>query len=232
MDDDDMIMKDAGKSIKNQIKQFLKENYKKGVCAISKTPDSDGKFIVDCRKDLKVINKNITSLTNEYFKFGTVNGEFNCSGCKFLTSLDGAPETVYTFDCGGCTSLTSLEGAPKEVIASFYCNNCYSLTSLEGAPEKLTYGFDCESCTSLTSLEGAPKEVGGAFLCGYCKSLVSLKGAPTTVSHFSCNDCTSLTSLEGAPKEVRDFFKCDSCKVTFTEDDVKQVSHVGRLIIC
>ena len=232
MDDDDMIMKDAGKSIKNQIKQFLTENYKKGVCKISKTPDVDGKFIVDCRKDLKVINRNITSLTNEYFKFGVVNGIFDCHDCTSLTSLEGAPEKVGGFDCSRCTSLTSLEGAPKEVTGSFYCNNCTSLTSLEGAPEKVKYGFNCESCTSLTSLEGAPKEVGGAFLCGYYNSLVSLKGAPTTVRHFSCNDCKSLTSLEGAPKEVRDFFVCDSCKVTFTEDDVKQVSHVGGSIRC
>ena len=50
------------------------------------------------------------------FKFGRVDGDF---------------------DCYKCTSLTSLEGAPQEVGGNFYCRNCPSLTSLEGAPKKI-----------------------------------------------------------------------------------------------
>ena len=50
------------------------------------------------------------------FKFGRVDGDF---------------------DCYKCTSLTSLEGAPKEVGGDFYCNYCTSLTSLEGVPKKI-----------------------------------------------------------------------------------------------
>ena len=41
------------------------------------------------------------------------------------------------FDCDGCPSLTSLEGAPQKVGGNFYCSNCPSLTSHEGAPKKI-----------------------------------------------------------------------------------------------
>ena len=41
------------------------------------------------------------------------------------------------FYCSNCTSLTSLEGVPQEVGRNFYCRNCPSLTSLEGAPKKI-----------------------------------------------------------------------------------------------
>ena len=68
------------------------------------------------------------------------------------------------FDCSDCSSLTSLEGAPQEVGWSFSCTKCTSLTSLVGAPQKVAGDFDCSMCTSLTSLEDAPKKIGGRFI--------------------------------------------------------------------
>ena len=41
------------------------------------------------------------------------------------------------FDCDGCPSLTSLKGAPQEVGRDFICRNCPSLTSREGVPKKI-----------------------------------------------------------------------------------------------
>ena len=50
------------------------------------------------------------------FKFGRVDGDFDCSECTSLTSLDGAPQKVGgDFRCSDCPSLKSLEGAPQEV---------------------------------------------------------------------------------------------------------------------
>ena len=50
------------------------------------------------------------------FKFGRVDGYFDCDGCPSLTSLEGAPQKVgRDFYCSHCTSLTSLEGSPQEV---------------------------------------------------------------------------------------------------------------------
>ena len=74
------------------------------------------------------------------FKFGRVDGDF---------------------DCYKCTSLTSLEGAPQEVVGNFYCSDCSSLTSLKGSPQKVGGDFNCSNCSSLTSLEGAPQKVAG-----------------------------------------------------------------------
>ena len=72
------------------------------------------------------------------FKFGRVDGYFDCDGCPSLTSLEGAPQKVgRDFYCSHCTSLTSLKGAPQEVGRNFYCRNCPSLTSHEGAPKKV-----------------------------------------------------------------------------------------------
>ena len=109
-----------------------------------------------------------------------------------------APEKVGgDFNCSFCASLTSLEGAPQEVDGGFWCNNCASLTSLEGAPKEINGDFDCAECVSLTSLRGAPEKVGRNFWCTNCSSLTSLKGAPQEIGgDFYCYKCSSLTSLE------------------------------------
>ena len=142
--DDDLIEK-TDKSIKDEIKAFLKENFI-GVssCKISKNPNADGKYDVSSAKNIEVKNYNITSLTNWSFIWIEVRGDFNCSGCSYLKSLEGAPKEVGDgFDCSYCESLTSLEGAPKEVV----------------------WDFNCSMCESLKSLNGAPKEIGGDFIC-------------------------------------------------------------------
>ena len=123
-------------------------------------------------------------------------------GCKLIGN----------FSCSGCTSLTSLEGSPSSVTGFFSCAGCTSLTSLEGSPNTVDGDFRGHSCKSITSLKGAPSSVGGIFSCGHNSSLISLEGAPNSVgSHFSCYGCTSLTSLKGAPNSVGDDFSCNMC---------------------
>ena len=194
-------------SIKDQIKQFLNNNFKNASkCKISEKPNKEGKFEVSSNGDVEVKNKSITSLTNGLFIWTNIKGNFISSNCN---------------------SLTSLEGAPKEVGGNFYCSICNSLTSLKGAPKKVGGNFSCGYCNSLTSLEGAPKEVGGNFSCFNCDSLTSLEGAPKKVgADFSCFNCKSLISLEGAPKEVGGYFNCDDCCKNFSKDYVKKVSNV------
>ena len=150
LDDEDVLMNDTSEEvIKEVVKKFLKKNYINGSkCKISKNP-INGKYIVDYNGNLEVKNKNITSLTNEYFELGVIG---------------------RVFDCSFCNSLKSLKGAPKEVGGSFYCYGCSLLTSLEGAPEKVDGDFNCEWCDSLTSLEGAPKKIGRDFYCYECKT--------------------------------------------------------------
>ena len=139
IDNDDAIIKD-----------FLKKNYN-----ITGSYTIKNK-VVDAKGDVIVKNNKITSLTNELFEFGKVDGAFKCFHCR---------------------SLKTLKGAPKEVSGGFYCGDC-PLTSLEGAPKKIDGGLYCYECPLLISLKGAPKEVGGGLYCSYCKSLTSLEGAP------------------------------------------------------
>jgi hypothetical protein len=88
-------------------------------------------------------------LTRLPLKFGTVNGDFDCS----------------------CNQLTSLEGAPNRVSGNFWCNT-NKLPSLKGAPDIIGGYFNCRS-NRLTDLEGAPELVNGDFYCE--DNLVRLK---------------------------------------------------------
>ena len=100
---------DVEKDFKSEIKQFLKDNYRGRFQMVL----VEGKYIVNSKTNVEIKNTNITSLTNGMFEFGKVR-DFNCSYCKSLTSLKGAPKKVEgSFDCSFCKSLKTLEGAPK-----------------------------------------------------------------------------------------------------------------------
>ena len=160
---DDNLVEKTDKMIKDEIKAFLKANYK-GSIKISRKPNTDNKYEVSSTTNIEVKNKNITSLTNGMFIWATVDGYFNCAMCKSLKSLKGAPkEIAYNFNCSHCIGLESLEGAPEKVGGCFYCSMCLFLKSLDGAPKEVNGDFSCNSCDSLTSLEGAPEKVDGNF---------------------------------------------------------------------
>ena len=110
-------------SIKDQIKQFLNDNFKNASnCIISEKPNKDGKFEVSSNSNVAVKNKLITSLTNGLFIWTNIKYDFICSNCDSLTSLEGAPKEVGgDFSCFNCNLLTSLEGAPKEIGRDFSC---------------------------------------------------------------------------------------------------------------
>ena len=149
------------------VEEFLKENYKiHGSYTIKETKEG---FVVDVRGEVKVKNRDITSLTNGLFEFGEVSRDFDCASCKSLKTLKGAPKIVWwNFNCSGCRLLKTLEGAPEKVGWSFDCSKCDLLTSLEGAPQEAEENFDCSNCKSLKTLEGAPKKVGERFYCDCC----------------------------------------------------------------
>ena len=94
-------------------------------------------------------------------KFGTITGGFDCASLR-LTSLKGAPQTVFGwFDCSA-NYITSLEGAPQEVTGDFDCSiNC--LTSLKGAPQTVGGYFNCSNNPRLRSLNGIGKVQGEIY---------------------------------------------------------------------
>ena len=103
------------KNIKDQIKQFLKDNFRgASSCKISRKPNADGKYEVFSSKDIIVKNEKITSLTNGMFVLTTVSGGFSCSWCKSLTSLKGAPKKVNgPFSCWACSIAFTIDDVKK-----------------------------------------------------------------------------------------------------------------------
>ena len=72
-----------------------------------------------------------------------MNGNFDCSN-NFLTSLQGAPQTVEgNFNCYQ-NKLTTLEGAPLTVKGNFSCFK-NKLTTLAGAPLTVKGNFSCDA---------------------------------------------------------------------------------------
>ena len=105
--------------LKSVVQKFLTKNYKfDGVYTI-KYDKKTKKHIVNTRKNIFVKNTDITSLTNGLFAFGKCKG-FNCSECKNLTSLEGAPQDCETFICNNCKKLESLEGVKTDIV---YCKD-------------------------------------------------------------------------------------------------------------
>lgn len=218
--------KHLGNAIKEEIKQFLKNNYK-GLsrCKISRKPNEDGKYVVDCKGDLQSKNTSMEHLTTDTFIFGEIEGTFNVSRTRGLISLEGAPKKVRSFYCNYCFSLSSLEGAPQEVEGTFSCSWCSSLTTLNGAP-KACHTFYCYDCKSLISLEGAPEEVV-EFYCNSCKKLTSFKGAPEKINgNFRANGCVGIKSTEGFPKEVGGDVDVSDCGFQ-SHNDIWKISKIG-----
>ena len=112
--DDDLVEK-TDKSIKDEIKAFLKENFiGVSACKISKNPNADGKYEVSSAKNIEVKNYNITSLTNWSFIWIEVGGDFYCKYNKSLKSLEGIPKEIGgDFSCHGCTSKFTKQDVKK-----------------------------------------------------------------------------------------------------------------------
>lgn len=69
-----------------------------------------GMHTVNCDGDVEVKNKEIGKLT-EGFVWGEVKGNFDCSWCEKLETLEGSPEEVGgIFNCTWCVNLNTLEG--------------------------------------------------------------------------------------------------------------------------
>lgn len=82
---------------------------------------------IEYKGSLKVTDNECSSLKLKNFTLFKVHGDFVCTFCR---------------------NLESLEGAPEEVGGSFYCNNSYIL-SLEGGPRRVKYVYDCSVCPYL-----------------------------------------------------------------------------------
>ena len=164
--DDDIVTRKI--EPEEHIRDFLQKNYKLNPEYITINQNERTKeYVIDVNGSVYA-NSDIESLTDGLFKFGCISGNFDCSHCANLKSLEGGPKEVGgRFYCFSCTSLTSLKGAPKEVGEDFDCSHCTSLTSLEGAP-KVCRNFNCKGCVRLKSLKGLPEIIKQNLHCSGC----------------------------------------------------------------
>ena len=103
---------------------------------------------LDVFESVFLLHKNLIELP---FKFGEVDGDFNCS-FNLLTSLKGAPKIVKgNFYCSD-NKLTSLKDTPETIYGNFWCgwNN---LTNFKNFPNIIKKNFSGQN-VKLKSLEG------------------------------------------------------------------------------
>ena len=101
-----------------------KEKYKKSIIKLLQQEIIEGDLYIDfdlgdiqiktkvIKGDLKINNKDITKLPD--FSNTIIKGNFHCSECTSLKTLEGATQQCKTFYCYNCTSLKTLEGAPQQ----------------------------------------------------------------------------------------------------------------------
>ena len=124
-DIEDNVESDNKEFILANVKRFIDNNYLDNMSRHCEYifDEKQRKYIVNCKRDI-IFKAKVECLTDGTFKWGTVEGWFDCSNCP-ITSLEGAPEEVgMTFDCHKCTKLKSLKGAPETVGDNFNCFNC------------------------------------------------------------------------------------------------------------
>lgn len=209
LDDLDVLSEPISpKTIKEEIKQFLKFNYVyPSKFRISRKPNEDGFYEVEYPGRI-IFQGQSESLTNGKFVF------VNCR----------------SFSIQSAHRLKNLIGAPKEVKQSFHIFNCNGLESLEGITEKtgFGYGLHISDCRDLKTLIGLPEKAHHVHI-SYCQDLTDLTGAPKEVEmDFRLYQCRNLDSLKGAPKKVGGVFCCEKLKRPFTEEEMKKVTDAGR----
>jgi hypothetical protein len=196
------------KVIKDEIKQFLKDNYiAPSKFHISRKPNEDGFYEVE-HPDQITFRGSAESLTNGKFVF------VNCR----------------SFSVQSSHRLKNLIGSPKETKFGYHIFNCNNLESLEGITEKtgFGYGLHISDCRNLKTLIGLPEKARLVNI-SYCYSLTDLTGSPKEVElDFRLFLCRNLDSLKGAPKKVGGVFCCEKLKRHFTEEEMKKVTDAGQ----
>ena len=152
------------------------------ICAVTK---SDWKYnentgLVDVNGSFLFPDQGFTDREMKDYagiKFGTIDGDFNCTA-NYLKTLEGSPRIVKgDFKCS-VNKLRTLEGGPIRVDGDYVASS-NSLESLKGSPEKVGGSFNCTG-NSLKNLEYGPKEVGGDFDAFYT-NIERIYGAPESI---------------------------------------------------
>lgn len=74
-----------------KIKDYINNNY--NISGNLTFENINEIYVVNCDGDVEVKNKKIVKLTDG-FVWGEVKGDFDCSECNNLKSLEGAPKVI------------------------------------------------------------------------------------------------------------------------------------------
>lgn len=171
-------------------------------------------LVVDVKEDVFLQSKGLQCFP---FKFGKVEGNFNCSD-NFLKSLKGSPDVVKgSFNCSH-NLLKTLKYAPNSVKDSFICN-FNQLKTLKFVSQN-PLSLDCSS-NKLKNLKYCPNSIINKFDCSY-NNLKSLKNGPQKAKKYLCEQ-NNLKTLQYGPIEVEEFF-CRSNKLDSLKYCPKKVS--------
>lgn len=136
---------------KKEIIKFIDDNYTytgELEIKIGVSMDYENACSVSAPKSgfITVKNKNIKHLTNGKFYWQNIRSNFDCSGCKKLEDLNGAPQIVPgNFNCSDCVKLEELQGGPELVKGNYDCSGCKSLISTLG-PKRIEGNFIIKGC--------------------------------------------------------------------------------------
>lgn len=156
------------------------------------------------------------------FKFGIIDGSFNCSYCNIKT-LKNFPNIVTNeFTLMNNKNLTSLEGCPQE-CESFNVTNNKSLTNLENCSLKKTNNLNLTN-NSLENLYGLEKiEINGHIYINK-NNLTSLKGLPEIINGNLDLSDNNLIDLNDISNTVKGFINLKKNKITSLENFPSNVS--------
>jgi len=164
-------------------------------------------YKVDVFEDVDISQKGLTKIP---FKFGKIDGNFDCSFNKLDNLVNSPDEVSGFFDCS-LNGLYSLIGGPRIAMTGYYCSD-NNLTDLEGFPEKVYVIFNAER-NKLKTLKGTPEELVCRDFTVAQNDLINLHNGPKRGFNFDCSQNDITTLLDGI-KELEGIFDCSYNKLT------------------
>ena len=124
----------------------------------------DGTYTIENGEINVVGNVKLRGLAQIPVKFGTVDGDFNCSFCG-LTLLNNLPHTITGSLLAAHNKFTDLTGCSKNVGKDIIMNSNKSLRSLMGCPINVNGTLDLYNC-DINNLQGIAENVEKDLMIG------------------------------------------------------------------
>lgn len=224
LDDIENTLKDSDKNIVKAIRQqvvdFLKENYD-GRLKVSAKPNADGKFEVSGATNSIILkNKNAEALTNGKFVFTSIGKEHQFLDfyidVKNLKDLSGAPRYVSGNFVLHSNAIETLKGCENMEATDITITVCPNLKSLEYAPKafrrNITLGaLGIKDLKEMPKIDGPKSQQDYGVYTLFELNINDLTGNTIqNANTFRIRECPNLKSLKGGPKTA-EFLYVEDC---------------------